>query len=190
MKLNVPYYSQQEDVVDEPWKSRSCGVVSLAMVMKYFGIEFQDIDSLIREGLIIGAHEDGIGWKHDGLISLAHNHGLAGYREEFRSVIVDIVNKLFSASNFEEKLLEQGIAKISHAIESKDPVIISLDSAFYGSNDSHLVPLVGIKKEENKVSGFYYHEPNPKDNNPPEYRFIDIEQFRKHWRKMAIFVSK
>jgi len=190
IKLDVPHYSQQEDVVDESWKSRSCGIVSLAMAMKYFGVDFQDIDSLIQEGLIIGAYEDGVGWKHDGLISLAHNHGLFGYREEFRSIVVDIVNKLFSPNHFEEKLFEYGVAKISHNIERNMPVIVSLDKNMFGSNDSHLVPITGTEKDGGVISGFYYHEPNPKDNNEPSHRFIDIDTFKKHWRKMAIFVQK
>jgi len=188
-KLEVPYYSQKHDVADRQWRERACGIASLAMVLRYFGVEFLNVDTLIQEGLAIGAHQEGVGWKHDGLIALAHNHGILGYREEFRSVCVDIGKGSFATGTWEASFTEHGIDKIILVLRSGDPVIVSLDAAYYGTKDSHLVPLVGFEKEGDHVVGFYYHEPNPRDEKAPQYRFIDIETFREHWRKMAIFLG-
>ncbi len=175
-KLEVPFYSQFADVTLTEWQERACAPTCLKMVIDYLSDNNSKLstDDLIKEGLEIGAYQDGVGWIHAGLLRIAHNHGICGYNEEFRS----------RDKEFENILVEKGIEKIRKTLESDVPVIISCSKNFDEVHKFHQVVIVGF--DEN---GFYYHEPHEKDSAGAN-RFVDAETFRTHWRKFAIFLSK
>lgn len=177
MKLEVPFYSQFTDVTLEEWKERACAPTCLKMVLDFLsGGKFEkSIDDLIREGLEIGAYEEGIGWIHVGLVRLAHNHGFLGYNEEFRTLNKDL----------DQGFAEKGIEKIKQTLKSGLPVIISCSKNFDEFHKFHQVVIVGF--DEN---GFYYHEPHKENKEEGANRFVDFQTFKTHWRKFAIFFDK
>ncbi|HJN62895.1 MAG TPA: C39 family peptidase [Candidatus Paceibacterota bacterium] len=179
--LNVPHFSQILDVNDDSWHSRACGVATLAMIIKYYlGNDFFSLDSLIKEGLSIGGYDKKYGWTHSFLVLLAHNYGLYGYQEEFKSR-----NKVF-----EKKLVEGGIEKFKNTLLNNKPVIVSVDVGFRNNKETHLIVLVGVEMEKGKLKGFYCNDPQSDKRGDGEQEFVDLERFYKFWRKMAIFISK
>lgn len=192
-KLSVPYYSQHRDVEDPDWQIKSCAIACIKMVMEFLNNDNQNlpsIDELIKEGIIIGAHSTSSGWIHAGLVRLAHNHGYSAYNEEFRSIRVDIAEATFNQSEHEEILLNKAISKIKRKIENNFPVIISCSAGWQDIQRYHQVVIIGIEEEGKEVKGFYYHEPEAKSELEGANRFVDIETFKTHWRKFAIFLGK
>ncbi len=190
--LEVPYYSQKLDVVDEKWKDKACGVTSLKMVFEYYLRNTKDvptINDLIGEGIFIGGYSKH-GWIHDALVILARNHGLDAYRQEFKSHTIDLIKKIFRTSIFEEELLKKGVNKIIKKIEMENPVIVSVRGRFKKDGEFHMIVINGIEKDRDITKGFYYHEPNSDNKEDGMSNFVDIETFKKYWRKMAIFVYK
>lgn len=177
MKLEIPFYSQFTDVTLEEWKERACAPTCLKMVLDFLdpARTVFTIDDLIKEGLGIGAYQDGIGWIHIGLVRLAHNHGFLGYNEEFRSLDKEVENQF----------IEKTIEKIKDKIEAGLPVIVSCAINWDEIHRPHQVVIVGF--DEN---GFYYHEPHKETKEEGANRFVDFQTFRTHWRKFAIFLNK
>ena len=73
--LDIPYYSQHEDVKDEYWKPRACGVVCLKMVLDFLKpdeISVNDFVLLANDKKAYGEH----GWVHQGLIDVAKDFGV------------------------------------------------------------------------------------------------------------------
>jgi len=191
MKLGVPYFSQQRDVEREEWRSRACGVTAIKMTLDFYAPKNAvAIDDLIDEGVVIGGYGEH-GWIHDGLVILARNHGLNAYRQEFKSMTIDPSKRTGRVNEREHELAESGIKKITRVLESGMPVIVSIHGGFKSGGGHHIVVLTGVNagKEEETVNGFYYHEPNSNDSASGMYAYVDRETFKKHWRKMAIFVS-
>src|SRR3990172_1948517 len=42
---------------------------------------------------------------------------------------------------------------------------------------------------EGLIKGFYYHDPDAHTPHEGKDQFVPIETFKKHWRRMAIFVD-
>jgi hypothetical protein len=55
-------------------------------------------------------------------------------------------------------------------------------------NKYHMIVLVGFEKEAEEIKGFYYNDSDYKDEEGKDL-FVDIDTFKKYWRKMAIFVE-
>ena len=188
IKLDIPFYSQFTNVAQEEWKERACAPTCLKMVLDFLsGGKFEKgIDDLIKEGLVIvGGYEPGNGWTHAGIIRLAHNHGFQAYLEEFRTIKVNVEEKTFSKSDFEDLLIEKGIEKIKNTLGSGLPVIISCSKNFDEFHKFHQVVLIGFDD-----NGFYYHEPHKESEEEGANRFVDFQTFKTHWRKFAIFLNK
>ena len=192
MKLNVPYLSQQLDVTKEEWRDRACGVTALAMILHYhLSDEMCSIDELIDEGVLIGGYGER-GWIHDGLVALARNHGLSAYRQEFRSMTINVVAKTMHASDHEHDLIADGLHTIVRALESGMPVIVSVFGGFRNGGEYHIIVLTGYERDHTRgaLGGFYYHEPNTSDPATGTHAYVNRETFKKYWRKMAIFIRK
>jgi hypothetical protein len=189
MKIDVPYFSQKLDVEAEEWKGRACGITCLKMALEYAVPRTSpSIDKLIEEALYLGGYEKA-GWKHDVLILLAHNHGVAAYREEYKSRIIDLAKKVSSIAPFESALTDHGIKKMAEAVETGQPVIASVAGRFQDGGENHLVVLTGTEHEGDRLAGFYYHEPNETDRNEGMHKFVSTDTFRKYWRKFALFIE-
>lgn len=191
MQLAVPFISQYDAQIEPDWQDRACGVVALKMVMDFHSAaDIPAVQDLITEGQLIGAYAKGVGWIHDGLAALARNHGFDAYRQEWRSVFVDIISKVMRESPYQERLLANGIRKLVDTLSAGSPVIVSIRSQFREDGGSHLAVLTGFEKNaDGEVTAFSYHEPAEEDSTAGSHRSVDLATFKKYWNKRAIFVG-
>lgn len=176
MILNVPYHSQFTDISDPYWMLRGCSIVCLKMVLGYYG-KNREIMDLINEGKEAGGYGKS-GWFQDAVVALAKANGVNSFRKE----------------GIDENL---GVEEIRENLDKGNPVIISGVKHFMEQTKFHLVVITGYEEEEGKLSGFYYHDPENTDKNRAENdrergynRFVSLENFKKDWRKMAIYFEK
>ncbi|MFA5935101.1 MAG: C39 family peptidase [Candidatus Paceibacterota bacterium] len=180
MKIDLPYYSQYSDIIEKDWQDRCCIIICLQMIFDFYGKKVEPMD-LIREGLKIsevlkekGKEKDGytreFGWGHELLVILLKNNGVLAYKQDFKN------------PNFEKEYLELGLEKIRLNLLDEKPVIVSIlrDVKKYG----HTVVISGLEYEGENIKGFYINDPENIDN-----KNISIEDFKKVWRKLAIFVN-
>jgi hypothetical protein len=111
------------------------------------------------------------GWIHDVVIRTAREYNFDAYRKEHDSI-------------------EEGIKEIMEFLIKKTPVIISAVKNFSEADKFHMVVLVGFKKEEDELDGFYYHDPDSQNREEGKNKLVPIEIFKKHWRKMSIYVKE
>lgn len=176
MKLNVPYYSQYLNVTDVAWQPRACGIACLKMLLEAKGGHTPSLDEMITLGDAIGAYGEH-GWKHDGLIALAHQYGAKLSHAEWRQ----------SDEKSPDELNEEGIAFLINELRAHRPVIISAIKKFREADKFHMVVLVGLEEKDGAVTGFYYHDPDSETRSEGEHQFVPLEMFRAAWRRMAIF---
>jgi|SRR6185312_15958045 len=185
MKLSVPYYSQFDKIHDAEWKQRGCAVVCLKMCLDFAKPgDVPSIEDLIKEGEIIGGYVPKIGWKHEAIVRLAHNHGVPAYQEEFKSVHVDLAKKTFSKSEFEKDLIDKGIERIKNSIDSGVPVIVSTATPL----GFHQVVVVGYEDNVGTLTGFFVNDPDNRDGERKDF-FISLADFLHQWRMFTIFVG-
>lgn len=166
-KLNVPYYSQQLDVLDPEWKWRSCGICALKMAMEFLGSK-TNLDELVKEGLAVGAYLNGIGWIHQGLVDIAKRHGfLNSFKKEWP------IRQLA-----EEK--EKATEYLTESLNNNIPVLASVKSISGG----HLVLLVGLEKK-----GFYIHDPDAHNREDGEFKFLNLSKFLEIWKGRIIVLK-
>lgn len=190
--LDVPYYSQYLDVSDENWKPRACGILCLKMVMEFYGRkinrEIPAPDHLTRENEFINGFGK-FGSEHEPLVMIARNYGFHAYRQEFRSLVNDYESKKIIRSPYEDELTKKGIEKIVRKLENNQPVIVSAVKNFSEIDKFHLVVLTGLEKDGDEIKGFYYHDSGSHDREAGKHKFVPMDIFKKHWRKMAIYVK-
>lgn len=188
MKHTVPYYSQFADVTREEWKSKACTVTCLKMAIEYVtGKSTVSVDTLIDEGVIIGAHTKH-GWDHSGVAILAHNYGVPAYKEEFRSVKVNTETKGFSKSEHEDSMREYGISKIIKVLDEGGLAIVSVLRGLKPDGGFHTILILGYEKSGDDLS-FIFHDPDAKFGTKSNMT-ISKTDFIPVWRKMAIFIDK
>jgi predicted double-glycine peptidase len=156
----VPFYSQFADVSSQNWKKRSCGVVSVAMVLDYYSDESISVDKLLTQAIKSGAYTEKAGWTHKGLIALAKAHGLTGEAYDLTTSSSKTAFASFS----------------SHL--SDGPVIVSVHYKFDPkSTIPHLVVIDGIK------DGYvYYNDPAASGGS----KKIAVAEFLKGWKQRFI----
>lgn len=167
--LEVPYYSQLLDVDDKHWVSKSCAIVCLKMILDYHRKESVSLMDLIEDGNKKGGYGPS-GWYHDSLVKLAENSGLKAKRVEG----IDVGD---------------GIKDIKNSLEKGNPVIISAVKHILGQTKFHMVVITGFEEKGEKISGFYYHDPESADREKGQNLFVDVDTFINGWRRMAIFIS-
>lgn len=117
----VPFYSQVLDISDYKWKGVGCGIVGLAMIVDYYQPSV-DINTLLQQGIEMGAYNDTNGWSHAGLINVAQKNGLNGQATYYAS-----------------------FDSLAKAVEA-GPVIVSVDYSMTAQNTiPHLVVITDIK---------------------------------------------
>lgn len=186
--LDVPYYSQYQNVLEPKWHTRSCGITCAKMVIKYFRPNNDEsIDALIDEGVRIGGYGDH-GWDHEALVRILRNRGIHAYREEFKSQLLKNGSNVSVPSVYDKKMSESGIIKIKKMLKANRPVIVSVDTGFDENKTSHLIVLTGFHDSEKEVDGFLYNDPQS-EKGIKKNIFVDIDKFKKYWRRLAIFVG-
>jgi hypothetical protein len=172
MKLPVPYFSQHLDVTDTYWQQRSCGMTCVKMVLDFLKKDVSSLDDLIWQGVRIDGYGPS-GWVHSALVSIFDMHGIRAERKEFKG-----------------ELFKEGLSEILHSLEAGMPVIISAIKKFQEPDKFHMVLLVGFEKENDTITGFYYHDPDAEIREEGMNQFVSFGEFEKHWRRFAIFVKK
>ena len=179
MILGVPYYSQYLDVGDPQWKARSCGIVCLKMVMDYYKPLKESLIDLINEGVAKEGYCQ-YGWIHNILVEMVNERGLRASRKEYKSQDIK-----------EQKKMDRvAIKEIKDCLKNNQPVIISAIRNFSEPDKFHLVVLTGFEKKGRGIGGFYYNDPDSQSREEGKNKFVPIDVFKKHWRKMAIYVKE
>lgn len=184
VRLPVPFFGQYAADVPEEWRNKVCGIASLRMALAYVlrDAVVPEMTNLIVESEAIKGWTP-YGLSHDAVVRLAHNRGVAAYREEFRSIKVDTAaTGVFSESAHAEALAAYGRAKLQEALVSGCVPIVSVTVP--GKRDTHLVPLIGFSED-----GWYYHDPAEYDAQPGAGLFITNEAFEQRFRNLVIFIG-
>jgi hypothetical protein len=169
--LTVPFYSQYLDIKDPHWMIRGCGIICLKMAFDYYGLKTPDNDTLIKEGVAMGAHGPS-GWYHNGLVAIGEKYGLKAHREEDMNPEIDV-------------------GKIAESIHNNTLVIASVPHVILGRKKFHMILVVGFKLGiDDTLAGFYYHDPASDNRESGKAQYSDLETFKKEWRRMAIFLQK
>lgn len=159
--FTVPFFSQLTDITEASWKKVGCGITGLAMLIEYYYPgEVDSVDTLLHEGVALGAYDNSVGWSYSGLISVAQKYGVTGTTHDYKSSTMD---DAFAAM---KKDLADG------------PLMASVHYTFKPTNPiPHLVIISGIKN--NLV---YYNDPADTTGGGS----ISIEQFKSGWKKRYI----
>lgn len=158
----VPFYSQFKDITAVDWRKNSCGVASLAMLIEFYKPGTVNPNTLLKEGISLGAYLSDAGWIHKGLASLAGKYGLTGKTYDYSKSDMDTAFSEF------KKVLKDG------------PVIASVFNKFDPkSTIPHLVVITGI--EGDKV---FYNDPSAESGG----KEISAEDFMRGWKKRFITV--
>lgn len=170
MRLDIPYVSQHLDVSDAYWQKRACGMACVKMVLDFLGKDAPSLDELVWQGVRINGYGPS-GWIHAALLSIFDMYGVVAERKEFKT----------------DEFCEVGISEIIASLETGLPVIISAIKNFREADKFHMVLVVGYEKNEGGIAGFFYHDPDAEIREEGMNRFVAFEEFKKHWRQMAIF---
>lgn len=162
----IRLYSQYLDVLSDEWKPRSCGIVSLKMVLEYLCGEIYDADDLVADGVERDGFIKGIGWKHQALVDMANARGCDAKREDWS-----------------EHAPYDALERLSVALQS-GPVIASVYSNLDPTTQSgHLVVVTGI--EHGRV---FYNDPAAHTRTDIA-RWAKVEDFLNGWKRRVILIS-
>jgi hypothetical protein len=186
IKLEIPYFSQHRDIADEAARRESCAIACLAMVIKHHAPdEDASPDSLLAEATAI-APKTARGWSHDLLMWVAHNHGVQGYHEEFKSF--DPHNLKMVNEKVVANFTHAGIEKIRDSVDGNLPVIVSVIRNFNEPDHFHEVVITGYEEKGGALTGFFYSDPDRPTEKEGQNLFVSLDIFMKTWRKMALFL--
>lgn len=160
----VPFYSQFDDIASAKWKPAACGITSLAMLIEYYKPTTVDVNTLLKEGLAIGAFSSKAGgWTYDGLIEVSQKYGLDGV-----------------AYDYGNETSRYALAEMRRALSS-GPVIASVHYKFQPKNPiPHLVVINGIDGDN-----IYYNDPASKEGGNLS---IPLKTFLASWKQRFIVV--
>ncbi|MBI3572818.1 MAG: C39 family peptidase [Candidatus Kerfeldbacteria bacterium] len=188
--MQVPFYTQHWNLDDwlnlgfssradaEYWERSSCGVLCLRMVIEFMTGRVIPTKELVDEGLKIGAYGDEVGWKHDGLIALAKLHELGGRRYMLK------LDDLVSA-------LDHGQAPIiSIAWAFKPQPTLKQQLKFWKKYGGHLAVVVGYKRENGKLTGFFVHHTSKLKEENWVSCFIPRSVFHKRYTGRGMVVKR
>lgn len=165
--FNVPAYSQFLDVKDNKWKDASCGIVSLKMVLDFWGKnKNSEIGKLIKLGLNNKAFIPDVGWKHKELALLVRKFGLRGrnydwFRDNPKIAFKKLLPKL-----------------------KKYPVIVSIHRNLELGKSGHLVVLTGAGNKQ-----VFYNDPDSKTRKGIK-KESSLNKFLKGWKRRIIVIYR
>lgn len=171
--IDVPLINQKEDTHDKKWTHRTCAICSLKMVLvwKNKKLEKLPVMKLVNEGLKLDGYMKGVGWEHKTLVDLAGQHG----------VRMSFVEKFFRTKTQKTK----GLGMINKKLAAGEPVLVSVFYKFNKENGGHVVVLYGLRKNKNKITGYFIQDPHP------EFRGHNYFVYKKYlidnWRGGLIF---
>lgn len=164
IKHKVISLSQHIHIQDPKWKDKSCGIVSLAMLLNYFGKE-TSADQLLKDGLANNAYLESVGWKHKELAELGKRYGIKG-------------------KNLDWALLDAESAyKKAVGYLDRHPIMASVYNNFQPGRGGHLVVITGIVSDK-----IFYNDPGEKEVKKIS-KEISLEKFLRGWKKRIIIIS-
>ena len=159
--LDVPFYSQLNDIQSPDWKKRGCGVASLAMLIEYYKPGTVSVNTLLKQAIVSGAYLQNAGWKHRDLALLSKKYGLEGQNYDLSGSTKDVA-----------------FAEISEFLKD-GPVMASI---YYKFDPKSTIPhLVVI----NNIVGDTVYYNDPEKNAGKQISTVD---FLKGWKKRFIVV--
>jgi ABC-type bacteriocin/lantibiotic exporter with double-glycine peptidase domain len=159
--------SQFLDVKKRGWKNKSCGIVSLAMVLNWWIPNFNlSCDELLDLALKENAYLKGVGWKHKELALLVKKFNLRGKNFDW-----------FYEDN------EKAFKKFLNFLK-RGPVIVSIYKNFKNSEGGHLI--VALKVDKSFV---YFLEPKAKKREKI-FQKVSIQKFKNGWKRRIIVISR
>lgn len=185
MIKDIQFISQYNDIENPDWKHRGCTISALWMALNFLQKDFDlKPDDLLDEAIAIGAFAPVGFWLHDRIALLAHNHGLAAYNEEFKSL------PFGKETKYSEPINDYGINKIFHFVKDENNVIItSVPKNFTEKDKPHSILIHGSVEKDGKKF-LIYNDSEKKSEEEGRNREVDLETFKENWRKLAIFISK
>lgn len=160
--VDVPFYSQFQDIPAVEWQKKGCGIASLAMAIDFYNSDDVSVSRLLKEAIVSGAYVKNVGWSHQGLTDLVSKYGLIGEIHDF--------NK-FKAQKALIELKE---------ILKDGPVIASIHNKFDPKATlGHLVVLTGYDDQY-----VFYHDPA----GPKAQKKISNAGFLAGWKRRIISV--
>lgn len=190
MILEVPYYSQIQEGLEENAEKKWCGIACVAMVLGYYLKEnapkFEEL--LEKYGQKI---EDG-GFAHKDFIQIARDFGLRGFRKSWWAEpgVQTLISNFRNEGETDEEIanwmqtnIDESIFMLEQTVQKEVPVILTVTKDFRSSETrkriNHLVVLVGVEDDD-----FIIHDPLTKGENFK----IPKEEFKKYWLRQAIII--
>lgn len=193
VNLDVPYYSQKEEQALQKYGRKACGLTSLRMVLAYYGhtLDIHQMDLLATQ---VGAYQEDKGWIHAGLVNMARDLGLKGYRinysmlggddlKKFRPILAAEGASLAEIQHFETNLMiaknqgpDQAIQKL---LRNNNPVITSMETTYANTIATHMVVIKGYKEDDYII------------NDPWDFgtnHHIPVDNFNQHWTGRAVVI--
>lgn len=172
--IDLPLVDQKTDTEDKKWAHRTCAICSLKMVMAWKNKKFEKMPVviLVNEGLKIDGYLEEVGWKHKALVDLAGQHG----------VRMSFVEKFFRTKTQKTK----GLGMVNKKLAVGEPVLVSVFYKFKKGNGGHVVVLHGLRKNKNRVTGYFIQDPEPGFRGA-NY-FVPKAEFSANWRGGLIYL--
>lgn len=213
--LDIPYYSEFGDIDGScehinVFKRRSCGIVSVKMVVDYYRNGKSDkvtLKGLIKTALKHRAYilEDGgkkknFGWVYTGIVKTLEDYGFRAWRRHFLLMPEDISclkkegTSGKSLNCYRTQVFAEVVKTFKDSIDAGNPILVSIIKNLGRKQSPHLVVVTGYEETKGNITGFYINDPN----NPKNYggkrkdcknQLIPFGDFCKTWRKTAIFVE-
>ena len=200
--IDVPFYSQLDDShgLDEYWKTRSCGIFALKMVLDYWrtaqGLEPISAKELLSASDVLNGRNDRAGWLHATIVMVARQYGFIAWRRGW--MLSSDGRRRFAAEGAGERTLEiidsqhreEAYPTLVSALDKGYPVIVSVARNFSEVHKPHMVVLTGVRRGEDKddFRGFYYNDPYDPENELRKNHYVSLGDFVNMWRSQAIFI--
>jgi hypothetical protein len=169
------YFVSQDEVGDEYWSKRSCGICALKMLMVFKKPELKNVSliTLINKALELNGYINNIGWKHQSLVDLANSYGVSlGFQKEF-----------FDTP--EKKKI--GIKMINKNLLSGMPVAVSILKDFKIKGSAHMVIVEGLLKVGPFIVG--YKIADPYFGEKGNHYIVSKRKFLNGWRGGMIYLK-
>jgi|SRR3989344_1354134 len=162
--IELPVYDQWKDTENDEWSGRACSICSLKSILVFCDVKNSDLKimNLIREGLEADGYAEGIGWKHQGLVDIARNHG----------VELKFQKQFFTG---EDKL--KGLDFINKNLLKGRPIMATLINRT--KDGGHMVVVHGFEDKGEDNVNYFILDPDSRGRN--RYS-LDREEFLNLWR--------
>lgn len=167
--------NQLFDTGDEKWSRYSCGICVLKMLMVFRKPELQDIPimTLLNQAVEINGYIENIGWKHQTLVDVAAQYGVA---MEFQKEFYDTPDK--------KKI---GIKVINGKLKSGMPIAVSVLKEFNVPSSAHLVVVESLVKIGPFIWGYRIVDPYPGERGNRYAVFK--KEFLAGWRGGMLYLK-